>query len=61
MRGEVKSYRPRHYGFISAGDQDYRFTHKDWTLRLPPAKGLRVEFTPVATLKGMAATEIRRE
>lgn len=60
MTGRVKSYRPRHYGFITSEDQDYKFTHKDWTLRLPPAEGLIVDFTPGQTEKGLVAKEIRR-
>lgn len=59
MTGEVKSYAPRHYGFITADGEDYRFSHKDWMLRLPPTPGYRVEFDAYETEKGLRATNIR--
>ena len=60
MTGEVKSFdRSHRYGFITVSDMDYRFTRKDWGLRLPPTKGMMVEFTPTNTEKGMRAEDIR--
>lgn len=56
MTGTVKSYNPStRYGFITDGDVDYRFHNNDWGLRLPPVKGMIVEFLPVETEKGMRA------
>lgn len=60
MQGKVKSYNPStRYGFITDGDVDYRFHNADWTLRLPPARGMRVEFLQLQTEKGMRATDIK--
>ena len=60
MEGRVKSYDNSHrYGFITVCDTDYRFTRKDWGLRLPITTGLKVEFTPITTEKGMRAEDIR--
>lgn len=61
MKGRVKSFTPRHYGFITVDNKDYKFTYKDWTLRLPPVEGFRVEFDPVETDKGLQATNIRKQ
>lgn len=61
MRGEVKSYSVRNgYGFIAAGGQDYFISHKEWEYRIPPAPGLRVEFVPKKTDKGLRATAVKR-
>lgn len=61
MKGNVKSFSPRNgYGFITAGGIDYFIHAKDWQYRLPPTAGLRVEFVPERTDKGMKATQIRR-
>lgn len=59
MTGRIKSYNPStRFGFITSGNEDYRFHFKDWTLRLPPTKGLIVEFEPYQTEKGWRAREI---
>ena len=61
MTGEVKSYNPStRYGFITSDNVDFRFHHQDWGLRIPPAKGMTVEFLQVETEKGMRATNIKR-
>lgn len=61
MTGKVKSYNPStRYGFITADGVDYRFHHNEWGMRLPPMKGIGVEFAPYETEKGLRATEIRR-
>lgn len=60
MRGTVKSYNgSTRYGFITDGDVDYRFHINDWISRLPPAKGLVVEFLQEQTEKGMRATKVK--
>lgn len=60
MIGKIKSYNPStRYGFITDGNVDFRFHNSDWTLRLPPARGMNVEFLPVETEKGMRATNIK--
>lgn len=62
MIGEVKSYSVKDgYGFITADGQDYFICHKDWEYRLPPTPGLRVEFIPKRTDKGLRAMQIRKE
>ena len=61
MTGRVKSFTPRHYGFITADGKDYRFTYKDWPLRIPPIKGVNVEFDAEKTDKGLRATNIRKK
>jgi cold shock CspA family protein len=61
MEGRVKSFTPRHYGFITKDGKDYLFSYKDWTLRLPPVKGFWVEFDPEYTEKGLKATNIRKK
>lgn len=59
MTGEVKSFNPSNrYGFITSDGVDYRFHRNDWELRLPPTKGLKVDFLQVQTEKGMRATQI---
>ena len=59
MTGEVKSYNPSNrYGFITSDGVDYRFHIQDWGLRLPPTKGLRVQFLQNQTEKGWRATEV---
>jgi len=61
MTGEVKSYSVRNgYGFIVADGQDYFISHKEWEYRLPPTPGLRVEFVPKQTDKGLRAFAIKR-
>ena len=61
MTGEVKSYNTRKgYGFVVADGQDYFISHREWQYRLPPAPGLKVEFVPIKTDKGLRATKIRR-
>ena len=60
MQGKVKSYNPStRYGFITDGGVDYRFHNSDWALRLPPARGMKVEFLQLQTEKGMRATDIK--
>ena len=59
MTGRIKSFCTRHYGFITTDGIDYRFTYKEWKLRLPPIKGLKVEFEPKETEKGFQAINIR--
>ena len=59
MKGSVKSFTPRHYGFITVGDQDYKFTYKDWILQTPPTKGIKVAFDARKTEKGLQAINIR--
>ena len=62
MKGEVKSYSVKNgYGFITENDKDYRFKTKDWYLTLGPVPGMRVEFDPVATDKGLRAINIGKE
>ena len=62
MTGRVKSYNSStRYGFITAGNVDYRFHIQDWTLRLPPLKNLKVKFVPVESDKGMRAINVRKE
>ena len=62
MKGEVKSYSIKNgYGFITKDEKDYRFKTKDWKERLAPVPGIRVEFDPVATDRGLRATNIRKE
>lgn len=61
MIGEVKSYSIRNgYGFVVADGQDYFISHKEWLYRLPPTPGLKVEFVPKRTDKGMRATAVKR-
>ena len=60
MTGEVKSFNPStRYGFITDGHVDFRFHIQDWDLRLPPARGLKVEFLQTETEKGFRATNIK--
>jgi cold shock CspA family protein len=62
MKGEVKSYSIKNgYGFITKDMKDYRFRTKDWGMTLGPVPGMRVEFDPVLTDKGLRAKNIRRE
>lgn len=61
MTGEVKSYNPStRYGFITAGGVDYRFHNASWGLRLPPTKGMKVQFLQVESEKGMRAVCITK-
>ena len=61
MKGEVKSYSVKNgYGFITENEKDYRFKTKDWHLTLGPVRGMKVEFDPVTTDKGLRARNIRR-
>lgn len=60
MKGEVKSYNlSTRYGFITSDGVDFRFHRNDWNLRLPPTKGLKVEFLQLETEKGLRATQIK--
>jgi len=60
MTGRIKSYNTStRYGFITADGVDYRFHRNDWGLRLPPVKGMKVQFLQVETEKGMRAEQIR--
>ena len=62
MNGEVKSYSPQHgYGFITKDGVDFFFHAHDWTLRIPPCEGLRVQFDPQESDKGMKASNVRKE
>lgn len=62
MEGKVKSYNPlTRYGFITSDGVDYRFHQQDWGLRLPPVKGLDVEFLQYETEKGLRATDIKEK
>ena len=59
MTGEIKSYSPKHgYGFITKDDVDFFFHIK---LRIPPCKGMRVEFDTKESSKGMKAINVRKE
>ena len=62
IEGIVKSHSRQHgYGFlIDDNDEIYFFHNTQWELPIPPAKGLRVEFEPVQSEKGMRATKIGR-
>ena len=58
--GEVKSFIPRHYGFLEdeAGEIFYfdaREVHVPYRLQ----KGIRVDFQPMQTEKGMRAVDIQ--
>ena len=60
--GVVKSHSRQHgYGFLidDAGEMFF-FHNTQWGLPIPPVKGLRVEFTPTETDKGMRAEDIGR-
>lgn len=62
MTGEVKSYSSKNgYGFITKDGKDYRFKAQDWELRFAPVQGIRIEFDPVLTEKGLRARNIRKE
>ena len=61
MQGRVKSYSVRSgYGFITADGQDYFLCHTEWEYRLPPIPGLKVEFVPKTTDKGLRAYGVRK-
>jgi len=57
--GVIKSYNPStRYGFITRDGVDFRFHHNDWESRLPPAKGIKVEFLQEQTGKGKRAAHV---
>jgi len=61
MTGRLKSYSPLHgYGFIVSGEKDYMFSSRDWKA-VDEEIGTIVEFTPVKTIKGLRARNIRKE
>lgn len=61
IEGEVISFTPRHYGFLKGDDGEiFYFDAKEVHLPFKPVKGLRVEFSPIKTDKGMRATNIGR-
>ena len=59
MIGRIKTFRPRHYGFITSGDKDYLFKSKQWEYKSFPKIGEVVTFEPELTDYGWRATEIR--
>ena len=60
MTGEVKSFSPFHgYGYITVAGVDYWFHNKDWMLRIPLVKGLKVDFEPYDSTKGLRASKIK--
>ena len=61
MTGEVKSHSKQHgYGFLTDDNGEMYFFHNtEWYLPIPPVKGLRVEFEPYETEKGMRAEKVR--
>lgn len=62
IEGVVKSHSKQHgYGFlIDDKGEIYFFHNTQWNLPIPPVKGLRVEFEPYETQKGMRAKDIGR-
>jgi len=62
IEGTVKSHSRQHgYGFLLDDNGEMYFFHNtQWDLPIPPCQGLRVEFEPVQTDKGMRATKIGR-
>lgn len=59
MTGEIKSFSPFHgYGYITVAGIDYWFHNEDWMLRIPPVKGLKVDFEPYDSAKGLRASKI---
>lgn len=62
IEGVVKSHSKQHgYGFLLGETGEMFFFHNtQWELPIPPVKGLRVEFEPIETDKGMRATHIGR-
>lgn len=62
IEGNVKSHSRKHgYGFLVDDKGEIYFFHNtQWELPIQPAQGLRVEFTPVETPKGMRAAKIGR-
>ena len=62
IEGVVKSHSKQHgYGFlIDDKGEIYFFHNTQWEVPIPPVQGLRVEFTPVETRKGMRAVKIGR-
>ena len=62
IEGIVKSHSKQNgYGFlIDDAGEIYFFHNTQWDLPIPPVKGLRVEFEPVETDKGMRAHNIGR-
>ena len=62
IEGIVKSHSKQHgYGFlIDDKGEIYFFHNTQWELPIAPVKGLRVEFTPYETTKGMRAKAIGR-
>ena len=62
IEGNVKSHSKQHgYGFlIDDNGEIYFFHNTQWNVPIPPVQGLRVEFEPKETEKGMRAVNIGR-
>ena len=62
IEGIVKSHSKQHgYGFlVDDKGETYFFHNTQWDLPIPPVQGLRVEFEPVQTQRGMKAFNIGR-
>ena len=60
IEGVVKSHSKKHgYGFLVADDGEMFFFHNtQWGVAIPPVQGLRVEFEPYQSDKGMRALDI---
>lgn len=61
--GVVQAFnRDRGFGFILADNEKRRFFHiSDWSDAVQPSPGLRVEFEPTETQKGLAAKNVQPE
>ena len=58
--GTVKSFTPRHYGFlIDDNDEIFYFDAREVHLPYRLQPGIKVDFQPVKTAKGMRATDLQ--
>ncbi len=59
--GTIQSFnKNRGFGFILADDEKRRFLHiTEWHVDEPPAPGIRIQFEPIETEKGLAVKSAR--
>lgn len=61
MKGQIKSFSPKHgYGFIAAEGQEYFFHTLQWKGDERPQAGMWVLFSIIETKKGLRAKNVRR-